>query len=48
MGKTKRLKPSQMVNKVSLENDIEEARYAKSKNRNKIRFRQDEEDKVKK
>lgn len=43
MGKTKRMKPSQTA-KVSLEQDIHDARFVKSKNRNKIRLRQDEEE----
>ncbi|XP_018573901.1 bystin [Anoplophora glabripennis] len=43
MGKTKRMKPSQM-GKVSLEEDIHNARFVKSKNKNKIRLRQDEEE----
>ncbi|KAJ8961431.1 hypothetical protein NQ318_014678 [Aromia moschata] len=44
MGKTKRTKPSQMAVKTPLEQDIQNARFAKPKNRNKIRLRQDEED----
>ncbi|CAH0557474.1 unnamed protein product [Brassicogethes aeneus] len=44
MGKTKRIKPSQAGSKVPLEQDIEEAKFAKGKNRSKIRLRQDEEE----
>ncbi|XP_044267091.1 bystin [Tribolium madens] len=44
MGKAKRLKPSQMGAKVPLDQDIEGAKFAKSKNRNKIRLRQDDEE----
>lgn len=46
MGKIKNAKPSQMVNKIPLEQDIHNVRIAKGKNRNKIRLRQDEEEKV--
>ena len=46
MGKAKRLKPSQMGTKVPLDQDIEDTKFAKSKNRNKIRLRQDEEEQV--
>lgn len=46
MGKTKKMKPSQIGNKVPLEQDIQNSRIAKSKNRNKIRLRQDEEEQV--
>ncbi|KAJ8913502.1 hypothetical protein NQ315_017052 [Exocentrus adspersus] len=44
MGKTKRAKPSQMAAKVSLEQDIHSDLYATSKNRNKIRVRQVDEE----
>ncbi|KAJ3654012.1 hypothetical protein Zmor_013227 [Zophobas morio] len=44
MGKAKRLKPSQMGTKVPLDQDIEDTKFAKAKNRNKIRLRQDEEE----
>ncbi|XP_044752132.1 bystin [Coccinella septempunctata] len=44
MGKTKKLKPSQIASKVSLEKDIEQTKFAQSKNRNKLRKRQDEEE----
>ncbi|KAJ3633231.1 hypothetical protein MTP99_010195 [Tenebrio molitor] len=44
MGKTKRMKPSQVGEKVSLEQDIDSIRFAKPKNRNKIRLRQDDEE----
>ncbi|XP_060517243.1 bystin [Cylas formicarius] len=43
MGKTKKMKPSQVANKSSLEEDIYNTKFATSKNRNKIRLRQDEE-----
>lgn len=46
MGKAKRMKPSQMGTKVPLEQDIEGAKFAKSKNRNKIRLRQDDDEQV--
>lgn len=46
MGKTKKMNPSRMVNKVPLEQDIQNSRIAKSKTRNKIRLRQDEEEQV--
>lgn len=46
MGKTKKMKPSQMANKVPLELEIQNACIAKSKDRNKIRLRQDEDEKV--
>lgn len=46
MGKTNKLNPSRMVNKVPLEQDIQNARIVKSKNRTKIRLRQDEDEKV--
>lgn len=45
MGKTKKIK-SVPVTKVPLEQDIQNSRIAKSKNRNKIRLRQDEEEQV--
>ena len=48
MGKAKRLKPSQMGTKVPLDQDIEDTKFAKAKNRNKIRLRQDEEEQVSK
>ncbi|GLV41446.1 by S6 [Carabus blaptoides fortunei] len=44
MGKAKKLKVSQNP-KVALDKQIEESETVKSKNRNKIRFRQDEDDK---
>lgn len=46
MGKTKKMKLSQMANKVPLEQDIQDARIAKNKNRNKIRLRQVEDEQV--
>lgn len=46
MGKTKKIKPSQAANKVPLEQDIEDAKFVKPKNRNKIRFRKDEDEQV--
>lgn len=44
MGKIKKLKPSQVASKASLEEDIEQTKFAQSKNRNKIRNRRDEEE----
>ncbi|XP_065162984.1 bystin [Atheta coriaria] len=45
MGKTKKMKPSQMgAPKRTLEQDIEDTQIVKSKNRNKIRFRKDEDE----
>jgi len=44
MGKTKRAKPSEMANKVPLEDDINDAKFVKAKKRNKLRLRQDEEE----
>lgn len=46
MGKAKRIKPSQIGVKATLEQDIEDAKFAKNKNRNKIRLRKDEDDQV--
>lgn len=46
MGKVKKIKPSKVGNKLPLEQDIESAKFAKSKNRNKIRLRQDEDEQV--
>lgn len=46
MGKTKKMKPSQAGKKVSLEQEIEDAKFAKPKNRIKTRFRQDEDEQV--
>lgn len=46
MGKTKKMKPSHVGNKIPLDQDIQNSRIAKSKNRNKIRLRQDEEEQV--
>lgn len=46
MGKTKKLKPSQITKKVPLEQDIEDAKFAKSKNRNKVRLRKDDDEQV--
>lgn len=47
MGKTGRPKPSQVGTKVPLDQQITDSRIAKSKNRNKIRLRQDETEEVK-
>lgn len=46
MGKVKKAKPSQMATKVPLEEQIANAKFAKPKNRNKIRLRQDETEQV--
>lgn len=46
MGKAKKLKVSQQGPKMALDKQIEESETVKAKNRNKIRFRQDEDDKV--
>lgn len=46
MGKTKKLKPSQAAARSTLEQDIESAKFVKPKNRNKIRFRKDEDEQV--
>nr|CAH7729629.1 unnamed protein product [Callosobruchus chinensis] len=44
MGKAKKIKPSEAgMTRVALEDDIHDAKFAKSKNRNKIRLRQDED-----
>nr|CAI5838845.1 unnamed protein product [Callosobruchus analis] len=44
MGKAKKMKPSETgMTRVALEDDIHDAKFAKSKNRNKIRLRQDED-----
>lgn len=48
MGKAKRMKPSQMGTKIPLDKDIEDVKFAKPKNRNKIRMRQEEEETVSK
>lgn len=44
MGKFKRTKPSQISLKPTLEEDIQNSQYAKQKNRNKVRPRQEEEE----
>nr|AEE63160.1 unknown [Dendroctonus ponderosae] len=46
MGKFKRAKPSEISMKSTLEEDIQNAQYAKQKNRNKVRPRQEEEEYV--
>lgn len=46
MGKAKRIKPSQVGNKVALDEDIQSAKFAKPKNRNKIRLRKEEHEEV--
>lgn len=47
MGKAKKIKPSRRAGaKVALGDDIESSKYAKSKNRNKIRLRKDEDEEV--
>lgn len=46
MGKVKKLKPSQIGVKTSLDRDIEDAKFVKPKNRNKIRLRKDEDEEV--
>lgn len=46
MGKAKKLKPSQAAKKVPLEQDIEDAKFTKPKNRNKIRLRKDDDEQV--
>lgn len=46
MGKTKKLKPSQVGQKVPLEQDIEDAKFVKPKNRNKVRLRKDDDEEV--
>ncbi|CAG9772022.1 unnamed protein product [Ceutorhynchus assimilis] len=43
MGKTKRAKPSEVVNKVPLEQDIYNSKFTKAKERHKLRLRQEEE-----
>ncbi|VEN51013.1 unnamed protein product [Callosobruchus maculatus] len=44
MGKAKKIKPSEAgMTRVTLEDEIHDAKFAKSKNRNKIRLRQDED-----
>lgn len=45
MGKTKKINAAPVA-KVPLEQDIQNSRIAKSKNRNKIRLRQNEEEQV--
>ncbi|XP_022919122.2 bystin [Onthophagus taurus] len=45
MGKAKKLKPSQMGKKVSLEEQLDDDKFAKPKNRNKIRVRKDDHEK---
>lgn len=44
MGKFKKFKPSEMLKKVPLEEDITSTKYASAKNRNKVRIRTDEEE----
>ncbi|XP_030746698.1 bystin [Sitophilus oryzae] len=44
MGKAKRIKPSKMVNKVPLEQDICDTKFAKAKSRIKVRARKDEDE----
>lgn len=46
MGKVKKIKVSKPVNKVALDKQIEDDKYAKAKNRSKERSRHDEEDSV--
>lgn len=46
MGKAERIKVSKNNCKVSFSQQIEESQTVKSKNRNKIRFRNDEDDEV--
>lgn len=46
MGKAKKLKPSQAGKKVPLEQEIEDAKFAKPKNRNKTRLRKDDDEQV--
>lgn len=46
MGKAKKIKPSKIGSKIPLEEDIESSKFARSKNRNKIRLRQDEDEQV--
>lgn len=46
MGKVKKIKVSKPVNKIALDRQIEDDKYAKAKNRSKERSRQDEEDSV--
>lgn len=43
MGKSSKIKPSAVGTKKSLDEDINDCKFAKVKNRNKIRLRQDEE-----
>ncbi|KAF5295048.1 hypothetical protein FQR65_LT10601 [Abscondita terminalis] len=43
MGKTKKIKPSKVSVKVPLETEIYDSKFAKQKNRNKTRSRQDED-----
>lgn len=47
MGKAKKMKPSQKQAKVPLDKEIEDAKFAKSKNRIKVRTRKDEDEQVK-
>lgn len=47
MGKAKKMKPSQAGGKKPLHEDIESATAVRSKNRNKIRLRKDDDDEVK-
>lgn len=46
MGKVKKIKVSKPVNKIALDRQIEDDKYAKAKNRSKERSRHDEEDSV--
>lgn len=46
MGKIKKIKASQTARKVPLDQQIEDDRIAKQRNRNKVRIRKDEDDKV--
>lgn len=46
MGKVKKIKVSKPVNKIALDRQIEDDKYAKAKNRLKERSRHDEEDSV--
>lgn len=46
MGKAKKAKPSRKQNKVPLDQEIEDAKFAKPKSRNKVRPRQDDEEQV--
>lgn len=46
MPKIKRSKAAQGISKVPLEQQLEDHQFAKPKNRNKIRLRKDDEEKV--